>query len=100
MKKNKKVWKVKPTGSTESWSPEAKTMLKQIQNAKHYKNNRKLKRKIKDLKSLNPEMAFVIDEHFKQDSLKEFDRLLKMQKIEKQNMTDEQWLDLIVPEGR
>jgi hypothetical protein len=77
MKKTKRAWKVRPTGSTEGWSPEAKKMLKQIQNAQHFKNKKQLNKKIKSLKSINPEMAFEIDQHFKKSAMAEFDNLLR-----------------------
>lgn len=85
--KNKRIWKVKPTGSTEGWSPEAKKMLAKVQNAKHFKNKKQQNKNIKILKKVNPEMAFEIDQHFKKDAMAEFDNLLG--EINKEDLLNE-----------
>lgn len=59
------TWKVKPTATKEILPAEAMKILKQLEEAVHYDNRRKYNRILKELQHKYPDMANLIESHFK-----------------------------------
>ena len=87
-KKTIKTWKVKPSSAREILPPEANRILRQIQNAQYYKDNKKLNKKLNILKQIRPDLSKQIDTVFKKPKVKTYE-------MSKLTIEEKKWAGLL-----
>jgi hypothetical protein len=87
-KKIIKGWKPKPTSAREGLPAEANRILKQIQNAQYYKDNKKLNKKLNILKQLRPDLSEQINTVFKKQKVKSYE-------MSKLTIEEKRWAGLL-----
>ena len=83
-----KGWKVKPSSARENLPAEANKILKQIQNAQYYKNDRKLNKQLNTLKQLRPDLSEQIDAVFKKTKVETYE-------MSKLTIEEKKWAGLL-----